>query len=114
VFVVVVTTSATLVPSHTSNTACTLNDHVALYSIVWFGEQARLGGVVSTTVMVWLHVEVFVHWSVARHVRVALNVVPQKPVRLVVVVTTMVTLVPSHRSNTAGWANAQVIPHSTT
>jgi hypothetical protein len=71
--------------------------------------------VVSTTVMVWLHTALLLHASVARHVRVALNVFPQKPARLVVVLTTtMVTLVPSHGSVDPGIANTQVEPHSTT
>jgi hypothetical protein len=37
-----------------------------------FGPQLRLGGVVSTTVKVWLHMEELAHVSVAIQVRVTL------------------------------------------
>ena len=52
--------------------------------------------------------------SVARHVRVALKVIPQKPARLVVVLTTaMATFVPLQMSLALGVSNTQVAPHST-
>ena len=67
----------------------------------------------STTVTVWLHTAVLVQVSVARQVRVALKVLPQKPARLVVVLNTvMVTLVPSQLSLAVGGVNAQAAPHS--
>jgi hypothetical protein len=78
------------------------------------GAQVRLGGVVSTTVMVWLQLELLVQGSVAVHVRVALKVLPQKPVRLVVVVALTVTLLPLQRSLMVGVVKAHVVPHSTT
>ena len=69
----------------------------------------------SITLIAWLHRLVLRQESYASHVRVALNVFRQKPVRLVVVVITRsVTLVPSQSSKTAGEAKAQVVPHSTT
>src|SRR5438105_2904447 len=111
--VVVVTVWLTLVPSHTSETVGWAKAQVVPHSTTWLLPQVIWGAVVSTTVMVWLHVEVLVQASVALHVRVALNVFPQKPMRLVVVVTITVALVPSHTSKTVGWAKAQLVPHST-
>ena len=52
------------------------NVQALVHSTVLF-VQAMLGAVVSTTVTVWLHVELFVQSSVACHVRVASNVFPQ-------------------------------------
>src|SRR5437899_852200 len=51
-----------------------------------------LGAVVSTVAMVWLHVLVLPHWSVATQVRVATKVLPQ--VRLVTVLRMLIPAVP--------------------
>src|SRR5438552_3278840 len=52
------------------------------------------GAVVSTIVTFWLHCAKLPHASVACHVRVASKVVPQWPVRLVTVLTTVIVLLP--------------------
>src|SRR5205809_722073 len=69
--VVLRTVMATLVPSHASRAVGALNVKGVPHSTVWFWLQARVGGVVSTTVMVWLQLALLPHWSVARQVRVA-------------------------------------------
>jgi hypothetical protein len=54
------------------------------------------------------------HWSVALQSRVALNVLPQKPLVLVVVLTTaIVTLAPSQPSLAEGGVKLQTVPYST-
>jgi hypothetical protein len=114
-FVVVVTTMFTLVPSHTSKTAGGRKFQTVPHSTVRSGAQVRLGAVVSTTTIVWLHVLLFVQGSVARHVRVALKVLLQKPpvfVRVFRIVT--FTFVPAQASNALGAVKFQTIPHSTT
>jgi len=57
-----------------------------------FVAQVIEGGVVSTTVTVWLHCAWFPHASVARHVRVAVNVLPQ--VAFVTVLKIVIVFVP--------------------
>ena len=112
--VVLTMVSVTFVP-HTSLAPGASKAQAAPHSRIRSPAQVSSGAVVSTTVMVWLHTALLLHASVARQVRVALNVLPQKPARLVVVLTTtMVTLVPSHGSVVPGIANTQVVPHSTT
>jgi len=56
--------------------------------------QVITGAVVSATVTFWLHWAKLPQASVACQVRVASNVVPQWPVRLVTVLTMMIVLVP--------------------
>jgi hypothetical protein len=68
------------------------------------------GGVVSTTVTVWLQVMLLEQASVARQVRVALKVFPQR--RLVIVPTTAIELVPQ-LSLAVGGSKVQTLPHST-
>jgi hypothetical protein len=51
-----------------------------------------VGAVLSTRAIVWLHVLVFPHGSVATHVRVATNVLPQP--KLVTVPCTAILTVP--------------------
>ena len=73
--------------------------------------QEMTGGVVSTTVTVWLHGEAFVQLSVARQVRVAVKVSPH--CALVTVLTTvMVRLVPSQMSVPLGESKDHRVPHS--
>jgi hypothetical protein len=70
------------------------------------------GAVVSTTVTVWLHCALFPQASVARQVRVATKVFPQRPAALVTVLTTATaTLVPEHSSVAVGASNPHVVPH---
>ena len=61
----------TLVPSHKSIAVGGVKSQGARQSTTRLDAQVNVGGLVSTTVMVWLQVELFVHESVARHVRVA-------------------------------------------
>src|SRR5262249_57937054 len=56
--------------------------------------QVITGGVVSTTVTVWLHWAMLPQPSVACQVRVASKVLPQCPVVLVTVLTTVRALLP--------------------
>src|SRR5580765_282180 len=75
--------------------------------------QTKSGGVVSTTVMVWLQRARLVHWSVASQVRVALMPLPQRlPWLVVVLTTTRVTFV-EQLSLTLGIAKFHTVPHST-
>jgi hypothetical protein len=79
-----------------------------LAQVIW-------GGVVSMTVTTWLQRLVFWQKSEATQVRVALKVLPQKPVRLVVVLSIItVTLEPAQRSEAAGGTKLHETPHSTT
>ncbi len=76
-----------------------------------FVGQVMTGGVVSTSVRLWLHVALLLHKSVACQVRV--TICGQTP--LVTVLSTLrVTFVPEHASRrTAGGSNVQALPHST-
>src|SRR2546425_9790851 len=58
------------------------------HSLVLLPEQEMLGTVVSTVAIVWLHLLVLPHWSVATQVRVATKVLPQ--VRLVTVLRMLI------------------------
>src|SRR3989454_7109081 len=62
------------------------------HSLVLLPEQEMLGAVVSTVAIVWLHLLVLPHWSVATQVRVATKVLPQ--VRLVTVLRILIPAVP--------------------
>jgi cytochrome c oxidase subunit IV len=105
---------ATFVPSQMSLAEGALKFHGVPHSTITFAAQLKAGGVVSTTVMVWLQVEALVQESIALHVRVALNVRPQKPAVLVTVPTIwMVTFVPSQISFAVGMIKFQGVPHST-
>src|SRR5262249_2284859 len=69
----------------------------------------------STTVIVWLHMEMFVQESKARQVRVAVKAFVQPALgRLVTVLTTsIVTFVPSQMSLAKGRVKLKGVPHST-
>jgi hypothetical protein len=84
-----------------------------VHSTTMFEEQNNCGGVVSTTLIVWLHVLEFPQTSVADQVRVAVNVLPQCAL---VTVSTMAstTFVGSHASDTSGVSNVHGLLHSTT
>jgi len=81
-FVTVLITAMLFVPQ-VSLALGASNVHGTVHSTVLLVGQVIEGGVVSTTVTVWLHCAWFPHASVARHVRVAVNVFPH--VALVVV-----------------------------
>src|SRR3989442_414026 len=86
----------------------------AVHSTVLLATQVMVGAVVSTTVTTWLQVLLLPQESVALQVRVALNVLPQKPLVLVTVDTIMiVTFVPSALSLAVGGSKFQATPHST-
>ena len=69
------------------------------------------GGVVSTTVTVWLQEALLEQQSVACHVRVITS--EQALPLVVVLVTVMVTLVPQQTSEAEGASKLQAEPHST-
>src|SRR6266403_599970 len=80
------------------------------HSLVLFPEQEMLGAEESTVAMVWLHLLVLPHWSVATQVRVATKVLPQ--VRLVTVLRILIPAVPQV-SLAVGVSNVRVpTPHS--
>src|SRR5437763_871748 len=104
----------TLVPSQLSLALGGINAIGCPHSTVTLAAQLRDGGVVSTTTILWLQSELFVQESVARHVRVAVKVLPQKPVVFVTVVRTWIVMfVPSQMSLAVGAVNAKGSPHST-
>jgi hypothetical protein len=65
--------------------------HTAPHSMVRFEEQVMSGGVVSTTVFVWLQVALLLQASVACQMRMAWNVCPH---RAFVIVWRTVTTTP--------------------
>src|SRR5438552_3339473 len=79
---------------------------------VLFAEQLIVGGVVSTTVTVWLQVLVLSHKSMTCHSRVMIN---SQDVPLVTVSSTvMVMSGPSQGSSAGvGGSKSQAVPHST-
>jgi hypothetical protein len=115
VLVVVLTMERTrLVPSQRSMAEGGIKVQVVPASTVSLGGQVTAGGAESTTVTTWLHRLVLRQESNASQVRVALKVLPQKPVRLVVVLTIRrVTFVPSQMSLLVGGSKLQGVPHST-
>ena len=70
------------------------------------------GGVVSSTLTVWLQTTLLLHASVAFHVRVAIKAPPPRTFVTVPEVT-IVTLVPSQVSSTLGGSKVHGCPHST-
>jgi hypothetical protein len=88
------------------------NVQASAHSTVLSGAQAMVGGIVSTTVMVWLQNAMFPHRSVAPHVRVAKKVMPHKAL-VSVSKTITVTLVPSQISFAEGGVKLKCAPHST-
>src|SRR5881628_2232259 len=87
-------------------------DQVLVHSTVLLGTQVMVGGVVSSTVTVWLHSAVLPQASVARQVRVVSKVLPQWPVRLVTV-PTMVMVTSPQVSLAVGGSKDQMLVHST-
>src|SRR5262245_55784156 len=79
------------------------------HSTILLVAQVRTGAVVSTTVTVWLHVELLVQGSVAFHVRVMR--VGHAPF-VTVSRTVTVTLVPLQTSLALGSSKLQIAPHS--
>src|ERR1051325_62727 len=79
-------------------------------TVRFVGQNVNTGGVVSTTVTVWLHLAVNPLQSVPCHIRVIF----MGHVPLVVVFSTVsVILVPQHALVARGSSKAHVVPHST-
>jgi len=105
-------TRVTFAGSHISNAVGTSKFQGVPHSTIRFVPQLSNGGVVSTTVMVWLQEVVLLQLSVACHVRVAANVFPQSEL-VTVPVRITATFVPSHPSVAAGISKSHATPHST-
>ena len=103
----------TFVPSQMSLATGGMNIQELPHSTIRLSAQVMFGGVVSNTEMVWLQVALLLQESNARQVRVAVKLLPQKPLVLVTVLTmTMVTFVPSQISTAVGAMNVHGVPHS--
>src|SRR5213076_3002332 len=87
-------------------------DQMLVHSTVLLGTQVMVGLVVSTTVTFWLHSAVLPQASVACQVRVASNVLPQWPVRLVTVPRMAMVTLPQ-ASVAVGASKVQLLVHST-
>src|SRR6266699_6713053 len=87
-------------------------DQVLVHSTVLLGTQVMVGLVVSCTVTFWLQSAVLPQASVARQVRVASKVLPQWPVRLVLVPRTVIVTLPQV-SKAVGGSKDQALVHST-
>src|SRR5436190_2155507 len=105
----------TLVPSHASTAVGAVKANGLPHSTIWSWAQVRLGGVVSTTVRVWLQKLSLVQLSIARQVRRTVNSPGHrgKVALVVVLVISITTLVPSHASTAVGRVKANGVPHST-
>ena len=108
---VTVPTTVAVTPPHRSLADGASKFQATPHSTSRFGEQVMTGGVVSTTVMVWLQVAVLPQASRACHVRVAVKVLPHWALALVTVPTTVTFTEPSHRSLADGASNSQATPH---
>src|SRR5260370_42024051 len=105
------TVIVTLLPQQASTALGRSKLQLLLQGTFLFVAQVMTGGVVSTTVTVWLHVALLEQQSVACHVRV---IASEQAVPLVVVpVTVMVTLVPQPTSEAVGASKLQAEPHCT-
>src|SRR5437773_11199842 len=85
---------------------------VLVHSTILLGTQEMVGGVLSSTVTVWLQSAVLPQASVARQVRVASKVFPQWPVGLVKVGRMVMVALPQV-SFAVGASKYQVVVHST-
>src|SRR5205809_79871 len=84
---------------------------VLVHSTILLGTQEMVGGVLSSTVTVWLQSAVLPQASVARQVRVASNVLPQWPVIFVTVPRIVMVALPQV-SVAVGASKDQVLVHS--
>ena len=98
-------------PSQPSVAVGALNAHAAPHSTDLSAAQVSTGGVASTDVTVWLHVEALPQASVAFQVRVAVKLWPQP--RFVTVLKIEIVTLPSQPSVALGGLNAHAAPHST-
>src|SRR6185436_6889231 len=112
---VLVISITTLVPSQASTAVGRVKANGVPHSTIWSCAQVRLGGVVSTIVIVWLQNVSLVQVSYARHVRRTVNSPGQRGTVMfvVVLVISITTLVPSHASTAVGRVKANGWLHST-
>src|SRR5206468_3904600 len=109
--VVLKTVMVTLVPAQASEAEGASKLQAEPHWTVLFVAHVMTGGVVSTTVTIWLHGALLEQPSVACQVRV---ITCEQAVPLVVVPTTlMVTLVPAQTSEAEGASKLQAEPHWT-
>jgi len=105
------TETVTFVPLQASRALGWSKVQAEPHSTVLLVAQVNTGAAVSTTVTVWLQVELLVQGSVACQVRVMSS---EQPVPLVTVFRMeTVTLVPLQASNALGSSKVQAEPHST-
>ena len=107
-------TMVTFVPSQISTLVGAIKAIGVPHSRIRLAAQLIAGGVVSTRVTVWLHIEELVQASVAIQVRVALNNRGQRGLGTFVTVltTTMLTFVSLQMSSANGGLKSQGVPHS--
>ena len=103
------------VPSQISTAVGGMKFQGVPHSTITFAAQLMAGGVVSTTVSVWLQKDTFEQPSAADQVRVMLKRLGQRGTLAFVTVLTMVTttFVPSQTSTAEGGVNAKGWLHST-
>jgi hypothetical protein len=85
--------------------------HAVPHGTVLLAAHVSTGGVVSSTVTVWLHVLVLPHPSVNSQVRVMTQ--GQGPLLVTVLRTVAGTGAPLHASTALGVSKVQTLPHST-
>src|SRR5437764_8762191 len=85
---------------------------ILVHSTVLLGTQVMVGGVWSSAVTFWLQSAVLPQASVARQVRVASKVLPQRPVRLVTVLRMVMVTLPQV-SVAVSASKVQAVVHST-
>ncbi len=114
-FVIVsMTAIVTFVPSAKSRAAGSSNDQATPHKTALLDAQVMLGGVLSITLMIWVHEARLLQLSVTSQVRATANEFPQKPALLVMVLTTVIrTFEPSQRSLADGGSKSQSKPSST-
>src|SRR5260370_1392555 len=105
------TVIVTLLPQQASTALGRSKLQLLLQGTLLFVAQVMTGGVVSTTVTVWLHVALLEQQSVACQVRVIAS--EQAAPLVVVPVTEMVTFVPQQTSEAEGASKLQAEPHWT-
>src|SRR5262249_581349 len=102
----------TLVPSHRSKAVGRVKVNGVPHSTIRLSAQFRTGGVVSTTIILWLQVVTLEQESIAVQVREIWKVFPQ-PCTMPLVANRC-RFVPSHRSKKVGASLGTGVPHSIT
>src|SRR5256885_126870 len=105
------TVMVTSAPQQASTALGASKVQLSPHDTLLFVAQVMTGGMVSTTVTVWLHDALLEQQSVARQVRVTAR---EQAVPLVIVPSsTMFTLVPQQTSDAEGTSKLQLEPHFT-